>query len=370
MQSNNKLAALRDHLDKYLGLYVGIMIVLGIFLGYYFGGWVSHHEDLMKYLMRAAIYIMIFPMLIMLNIRELKDAFKNWKVVASVVILNFLYSPAMAVLLGTAFLSNPFIRLGLFIAWVVPCSSMSIGYVGIMRGNIHSATSMVALSFILSLFLIPLEVNMYLSWFSTGITLSHDALMGIIMSIVMTVVTVLVIPLVIAIPTHEALVRKMGFEKFKRISPLFPSITLLGMYFIIFIIFFAHASVIITHIHDVLGVLYSALVFGSVSISLFTILFKYIKLGKQKTLEDNYRSSMVAILTGIPKNEATAIAISVIALQALSPKVAFMAAMAPSLLPAFQVIFLIVFLKLRRPIIRYYGANVDLIEKEEFAAKA
>jgi hypothetical protein len=96
---------------------------------------------------------------------------------------------------------------------------------------------------------------------------------------------------------------------------------MLGMITIIFTIFFAHADVLITHIMDVLGVFYSAMVFGSVSLTVFTILFKYIKLNRRN--ESPYSSSMVAILTGIPKNEATAIALSAVALAPLGPQVAF-----------------------------------------------
>jgi ACR3 family arsenite efflux pump ArsB len=161
------------------------------------------------------------------------------------------------------------------------------------------------------------------------------------------------------------MVRKMGQKKFKDISPLFPSLTMLGMLIIIFIIFFAHAGVLITHITDVLGVFYSAMVFGSVSLTIFTVLFKYVRLNRKN--ETSYSSAMVAILTGIPKNEATAIAISTMALASLGPQAAFLASMPPSLLPAFQVVFIILFIKLREKIIDYYGARreIEILEEKE-----
>ncbi|PMP96091.1 MAG: hypothetical protein C0167_02555, partial [Nitrososphaera sp.] len=185
------------------------------------------------------------------------------------------------------------------------------------------------------------------------------------MGLVMTIIEVLVVPLVIAIPTHEAMIRKMGQQKFRRISPLFPSLTMIGMFIIIFTIFFAHAGMLITHIMDVLGVFYSAMVFGSVSLTVFTVLFKYVRLSRKN--ETSYSSAMVAIFTGIPKNEATAIAISTMALAALGPQAAFLASMAPSLLPAFQVVFIILFLKLREKIMGYYGVGrrVEVLEGRE-----
>ncbi|WP_243666671.1 hypothetical protein [Vulcanisaeta sp. JCM 16159] len=232
------------------------------------------------------------------------NAFRNYKLTTAVVLLNFVYSPLMAVLLGLLFVPSPFVRFGLFLAWVVPCSSMSIGYVGLMMADISAATAMVALSFILSLALIPAESSAYISMFLThvrGLTLSGAVLGKVEMNLVMTIIEVLIIPLVLAIPTREAMIRRMGQAGFRRISPLFPSITMIGMMIIIFTIFFAHAGVLITHMMDVLGIFYSAMVFGSVSLAVFTLLFKYVKLNRRG--ESPYDPAMVAILTGIPKNE-------------------------------------------------------------------
>ncbi|MGC8773397.1 MAG: arsenic resistance protein, partial [Conexivisphaera sp.] len=327
MQSATRLEMLRAHLDRWLGLYVGLMIVIGLVTGYYGMAWVHAHSGLLQMIMMASIYIMIFPMMLMLNVRALGNAFRNFKVVTAVIVLNFVYGPLMAVLLGDLFVGSPYVRLGLFIAWLVPCSSMSIGYVGLMLADISSATAMVALSFMLSLALIPLETSLYINSVLAhqlrGFALSSAAISGVEMGLVMTIIEVLVVPLVIAVPTHEAMIKKMGQEKFRRISPLFPSLTMIGMFIIIFTIFFAHAGMLITHIMDILGVFYSAMVFGSVSLTVFTVLFRHVRLSRKN--ETSYSSAMVAILTGIPKNEATAIAISTMALAALGQQAAFLA---------------------------------------------
>jgi len=360
LSQRTKLEKIRDHLDKFLGLYVGLAIIIGLIAGYYDAAWAHSHIALLQNIMLASVYVMIFPMMLMLNIKALGNAFRNWKLVTAVILLNFAYGPLMAVLLGNLFLINPYVRLGLFLAWVVPCSSMSIGYVGLMKADISAATAMVALSFFLSLALIPIETSLYIhSFLASGrLALSSATISKIEMNLVITIIEILIVPLALAIPTREAMIRKMGQEKFRRISPLFPTLTMLGMITIIFTIFFAHADVLITHIMDVLGVFYSAMVFGSVSLTVFTILFKYVKLSSKSP----YSSSMVAILTGIPKNEATAIALSALALAPLGPQVAFLASMPPSLLPAFQVVFIITFIKLREKIINYYGARKEIEE--------
>ena len=93
MRERSDLERLRDHLDKFLGMYVGLMIVIGIVTGYYAMGWVRLHAGALNDLMMASIYIIIFPMMVMLNVRGLAGAFRNWKVVSAVVLLNFAYGP-------------------------------------------------------------------------------------------------------------------------------------------------------------------------------------------------------------------------------------------------------------------------------------
>ncbi|WP_054857815.1 hypothetical protein [Vulcanisaeta sp. JCM 16159] len=70
LEVSNRLERVRAHLDRWLGAYVGLMIVLGLVAGYYSIGWVRYHEQLLNMVMMASIYIMIFPMLLMLNIRH------------------------------------------------------------------------------------------------------------------------------------------------------------------------------------------------------------------------------------------------------------------------------------------------------------
>ncbi len=341
-QQRSRLVRIRDHLDKFLGVYAGIAIVLGLLTGYYNFAWVSTHREVLKILEMSAIYMMIFPMMVMMTFRGLKKGFKSWKMLIVVLLMNFGWGPGWAILLGYLFLNNPLLRLGLFIAWLVPCSSMTVGYVGLMRGNIEAATAFVAISFILAIPLIPIYTKFYGVAYHVHIPM---------MLLVMTIIEILVIPLIIGIPTHDMLIRRLGEKKFRAISPIFPTITMLGMFFIIFILFFADSRMIATHFHSVIGVFYSAMVFGTVSLTFLTFFLRAIKF--------DYWDSMATLFPSIGKNEGTAIAI---AATAFSPFVAI----APATLPVFQVIFLITYIKLRPRIAHFFGIKgKDVTFKEE-----
>lgn len=342
MSEANRLLKIRDHLDKFLGIYVGIAIIVGLLAGYYDFKWVALNSSTIKTLQLSAIIIMIFPMMVMMNFRGLGKALKNWKLLTIVLLMNFVWGPVMAILLGDLFVHNSLLRLGLFLAWLVPCSSMSVGYVGLMRGNIEASTAMVAITFIIAIPLIPVLAGLYGAAYHVHVS---------VMLLVITIIEIIIIPLIVGIPTHEVLVRKLGQKRFKEISPIFPTVTMLGMFMIIFVIFFGDSRMIVTHLQSVFGVFYAAIAFGSISLIFLTLLFKGLKF--------DYWDSMAGLFPSIGKNEGTAIAI---AATAFSP----MVAIAPATLPVFQVIFLITYIKLRPRIAHFFGIKTrDVTFKED-----
>ncbi|MCL4447174.1 MAG: bile acid:sodium symporter [Thermoplasmatales archaeon] len=342
MSNKSRLMIIRDHLDKFLAIYVVIAIVIGLLAGYFDFRWIAANKDLIKDLQLVAIIIMIFPMMVMMNFRGLGTALKNWKLLTIVLLMNFGWGPIMAILLGDAFVSSPLVRLGLFLAWLVPCSSMSVGYVGLMRGNIEASTAMVTVTFLIAIPIIPIFASLYGAAYHVQVS---------VMLLVVTIIEIIIVPLLVGIPTHEILVKRLGKDRFKAVTPLFPTVTMLGMFMIIFVIFFGESRMIITNLHAVFGVFYSALVFGTVSLVFLTLLFKVLKF--------DYWDSMAGLFPSIGKNEGTAIAI---AATAFSPLVAI----APATLPVFQVIFLITYIKLRPRIAHFFGIKgKDVTFKED-----
>lgn len=331
MPGHSVLVRVRDHLDHMLGVYVAIAIIVGLIAGYFDFRWVAVNKGLIKNLEIISILVMIFPMMVMMNFRRVGSAFRNWKLLTIVLLMNFVWGPIMAILLGELFVPNPLVRLGLFLAWLVPCSSMSVGYVGLMRGNIEAATAFVTITFLIAIPLIPVFAGVYGAAYHIHVSM---------MLLVVTIIEIILVPLIIGIPTHEALLKRLGPVGFNALSPVFPSITMLGMFMIIFVIFFGDARMIVTNFHAILGVFYSAMVFGAISLTFLTLLLKHSRFG--------YKDSMAGLFPSIGKNEGTAVAI---AATAFSPLVAA----APATLPIFQVVFLISYIKLRPRIAHYFG---------------
>jgi len=342
MTNDSKLVKLRDHLDKFLAVYVAIAIIIGLLAGLQAGSWVPGHKAFLSMLELAAIIIMIFPMMVMLNFNGLAKGFKSWKMLIVVLLMNFGWGPLWAIILGDIFLTNPLLRLGVFLAWLVPCSSMSIGYVGLMRGNIEAATAMVAITFIIAIPIIPILADWYGSAYHVSVPMTL---------LITTIIEIIIIPMIVGLITHSALLKKLGPAKFKQYSPIFPSVTMIGMFLIVFVIFFSNAKLMEMHISSVIDIFYIAIIFGTISLVFMTIFLRAIKF--------NFWDAMAATFPSIGKNEATAIAIAALA---FSPLVVI----APSVFPVFQIIFLVTYIKLRPRIAHFYGIKTrDVTFKED-----
>lgn len=256
---------------------------------------------------------------------------------------NFVWAPLFGFALSKLFLHNPEVGFGFLLVMVVPCSSMSIGYTGLAGGNLELATVAVATSFVAAIAAIPFWLGILGGSFHVPVP------MGILMN---AILTVLILPMVLGYLTRLALIRWLGESGFKRLVPLFPSITLVSMYLIIFLIFFMKAALLVHKWQLMAWLIVPNLLFIVVTLAVITWLDRRFGL--------SYEDHMGIVFASTGKNNGTAIAL---ATAAFSPLVAVPAAT----LPIFQIIFLVGYLKMEGWVRRYFGASKPAAE-ESFPA--
>jgi len=93
----------------------------------------------------------------------------------------------------------------------------------------------VAFSFILSIVTV-------LGWLAVFAASAHVSVPT--MLLIMTIIEVVFVLKALGIGTRAAIIKKSGTEGFLRLKPLFPAISLIGMYTIIFLIFTEKAHLI------------------------------------------------------------------------------------------------------------------------------
>ena len=314
---------LKNHLDRFLPVYVIIAMLIGFFLGLHIN--VGKYKGIFHWLNLSVVIAMIYPMMINLRLGELKNSMKQGKQLSIGLIMGLVAAPLLMWfliwLVGLFHPLNPQLALGLMLAMVVPCSSMSIAYTGFSRGNLELATIIVAFSFILAIVTVP-------GWLAVYAASSHVSVPT--MLLIITIVEVVFIPMFFGILTRGAIIRKKGTEGFLRLKPLFPAISLIGMYTIVFLIFMEKAKLIAKKPEMVLIALIPLILYYLISLGLLTYLDRVLKV--------KYREHMAITFPSVGKNEGTAMAI------AMSAGMGLMA-IPSAVTPLIQIPFLVGYLK-------------------------
>ena len=325
------MKALQQHINKWLLPYSLVAMAAGLAIGYPGAAWTKANAGTVSTLTTVAVFLIIYPIMVNLKFGALAKAGRNLRGVGLAVVYNFVWAPLIGLLLAHVFLQDPLLALGFLLVMVVPCSSMSIGYTGLAEGNLELATVIVALSFVLAVVAVPLWMLVFAAHYQVAIPI-QDMLTSIL--------TVLIAPMILGYLTRRGLVAVLGEMRFHRLQPLFPALSLLAMFGIVFLIFFAKATMIVGQWPTVLLLLVPNALF--VGITLVAVTWLNRRLGL------SYRDNMAVVFASTGKNNGTAIAI---AAMAFSPLVAIPAAT----MPIFQILLLVLYLKAAGWVRGYFG---------------
>ncbi len=313
----------KNHLDKYLPVYVTLAMIAGFYVGTHTN--LKPYHETLKTLNMLVVISMIYPMMINLRLGELKNSAKLGKQLAIALTMGLVISPL--IMYGAIWLTelfhpvNHMLALGLLLAVVVPCSSMSIAYTGFTKGNIELATIVVALSFTLAIVTVPAWLKVFASSYHVSIS---------VWLLVKTILIVVITPMILGVLTRAYLMGKLGPEGFLRIKPAFPAISLLGMYTIVFLIFMEKAKLIAAK-PEIVGI-------ALIPLALYYIIALLFMTFVDKAAGIPYKDHMAITFTSVGKNEGTAMAIALAAGTGLM-------AIAPAVTPIVQIPFLVGYVK-------------------------
>lgn len=102
------------------------------------------------------LMVMLFAAFAAISLTRLRTAFRNRRVVGSSLLVNFIWNPLLAVLLGAIFLRNhPALWVGLIMLMVTPCTDWYLIFTDIADGDVPLATSLLPYNLVLQLILLP-----------------------------------------------------------------------------------------------------------------------------------------------------------------------------------------------------------------------
>jgi len=190
--------------ERYLTIWVALCIVTGIGLGQFFpaffqliGQIEAAHINLP---VAVLVWLMIIPMLIKIDLKQLKGVRQHWRGVGVTLFVNWGVKPFSMALLGWLFIGHLFhdylpaeqidsYIAGLVILAAAPCTAMVFVWSHLMRGEPHFTLSQVALNDVIMVFAFAPIVALLLGL--SAITVPWDTLL-------LSVLLYIVVPLIIA----------------------------------------------------------------------------------------------------------------------------------------------------------------------------
>ncbi len=313
---------LQAHLSRWLMLYAMGAITAGLAWGYPARSWAGAHSGAISTWTTAAVFLVIYPMMVNLRIEAMVKAGRNVRGLGLALVYNFVWAPLVGLVLVRVFLHDPLLALGFLLVMVVPCSSMSIAYTGLAKGDVELATVIVAVSFAVAILAVPAWMMVFAAGYHTALPL------GAMMT---SILTVLLAPMLAGWLTRKGIVAWRGPGALSRLQPVFSAASMLAMFAIIFLIFFSKAQMIVDRWQTVLLLLVPNALFMAATLGLATWLNRRLGL--------SYGEHMAVVFASAGKNNATAIAI---AATAFSPLVAVPAAT----MPIFQILLMIAYVNM------------------------
>jgi len=213
------LIALKENL-----IYVVVAsLVAGLAFGQVAG---SGAKGLLQAAVVPVLFLMIYPMMINIDLREILNVRTHATVVGLSLLLNFAFAPLLAAGLGRLFFAGSVgYTIGLYFIALIPSSGMTAAWTGLAGGDLESALVAMSVNLLAAIAILPA----YLSLLIPGsVGFEPTALYR-------QLATVIVGPMAAGTVTRWWLLRKYEMAGLKRLKPVFGGLSSLGVMLIVFI---------------------------------------------------------------------------------------------------------------------------------------
>eukprot|EP00764_Aduncisulcus_paluster_P001161 gnl/Carplike_NY0171/1165_a1579_803.p1 GENE.gnl/Carplike_NY0171/1165_a1579_803~~gnl/Carplike_NY0171/1165_a1579_803.p1 ORF type:complete len:309 (-),score=-16.72 gnl/Carplike_NY0171/1165_a1579_803:158-1084(-) len=244
------------------------MILLGLITG-----WLMNVKPL-KVLVDPILFIMVFPMMLSVKIKDILEVIKSPRAVMLSVAINFTIAPVLAYILGKIFLSHdPMLLLGMILIGLIPTSGMTASWTGLAGGRVQTAVVMMTVNLLISMAAIPIYLNLFMA---SQIEINT-------FSIVLSLLRVVVFPLVVAMLTRTFIVKVRGEEYFKSLKPLFGGVSAIGVMAIVWLAIALKAKTIINQPMMALQVTVPLIIFYAVLILISSLAERFVTIDEDRS---------------------------------------------------------------------------------------
>lgn len=276
-----------EKINKYQTGVILIAVIAGLLLGH-----IEFVADYSAKLIVPLLMVMLFGLFLSINISELKSSFLNVKFSLTNVIVNFIWTPIFAYILGYIFLINELpIWIGFVMLMVTPCTDWYLVFTGVAKGNVPLSTSVLPVNLILQVLLLPVYLMLFFGK-SGNVELS---------SLVESILLVLVVPFVLALIAKKTIGKnsKAGtnlIQFFEKSQVLFLALAVVAM-------FASEGKNLIDNPNVIYKLLIPVLIFFAVTFVFSQVISKLLKF--------SYADKVSLVLTTMARNSPISLAIAV-----------------------------------------------------------